>query len=136
MTALLLTSLRPWGGAPTDMLIEDGVISALGTDLAVPGGTRILDARGLLAWSPWDGKRPGGSDAARLVDGQWTQLGPSDQWPARIVHLVPLLDGSVLQIIREDDASGGGTTPYSRRPGRTRSYHTRASRSIAALFAE
>ena len=33
------------------------------------------------------------------------------------------------------DASGGGTMPYSSRPGRTRSYHTRESRSSAALFA-
>ena len=33
------------------------------------------------------------------------------------------------------DASGGGMTPYIMSPGRTRSYHTRESRSVAALFA-
>jgi len=49
MTALLLTSLRPWGGALTDLLIEDGTISALGTDLPTPAGARTVDARGLLA---------------------------------------------------------------------------------------
>ncbi|AXK46567.1 amidohydrolase [Brachybacterium saurashtrense] len=49
MTALLLTSLRPWGGAPADLLIEDGVITALGTDLPAPDGARRVDARGLLA---------------------------------------------------------------------------------------
>ena len=38
--------------------------------------------------------------------------------------------------VRESvDASGGGTRPYNRRPGRTRSYHTPASRRIAALLA-
>lgn len=49
MTALLLTSLRPWGGAPTDLLIEDGVITAVGPDLPAPEGAQIVDARGLLA---------------------------------------------------------------------------------------
>ena len=49
MTALLLTSLRPWGGAPADLLIEDGVITALGTGLPAPEGVRTIDARGLLA---------------------------------------------------------------------------------------
>ena len=49
MTALLLTSLRPWGGALTDLLIEDGTITALGTDLPAPEGARTVDARGLLA---------------------------------------------------------------------------------------
>ena len=33
------------------------------------------------------------------------------------------------------DASGGGMTPYIMSPGRTRSYHTRESRSVAALLA-
>ncbi len=33
------------------------------------------------------------------------------------------------------EASGGGTMPYSKSPGRTRSYQTRESRSRAALFA-
>ena len=49
MTALLLTSLRPWGGAPSDLLIEDGVITALGKGLPSPEGARTIDARGLLA---------------------------------------------------------------------------------------
>ena len=33
------------------------------------------------------------------------------------------------------ECSGGGTTPCSISPGRTKSYHTRESRSVAALFA-
>jgi len=33
------------------------------------------------------------------------------------------------------EASGGGTSPYSKSPGRTPSYQTRLSRSSAALFA-
>lgn len=49
MTALLLTSLRPWGGTSADLLIEDGVITAVGTDLPAPDGARRVNARGLLA---------------------------------------------------------------------------------------
>ena len=43
MTTLLLRSLRPWGGARTDLLIEDGVITGLGTDLSVPEDARSVD---------------------------------------------------------------------------------------------
>jgi hypothetical protein len=75
----------------------------------------LLDPHGLLAWSPWEGKKPGGKGAARFIDGKWTQLGrgpgasapgaPSDAWPDEILHLVPLLDGSVLQLVHNDDGT-------------------------------
>jgi hypothetical protein len=61
----------------------------------------LLDARGVLAWSPWDGKAPGGRGAARFVDGKWIELGAEQRWPEKLLHLVPLLDGSVLQLYRE-----------------------------------
>lgn len=60
----------------------------------------LLDNRGVLAWMP-----AAGTGAARFIDEKWTRLGPDQGWPAWIVHLVPLLDGSVLQISLTSNAS-------------------------------
>ncbi len=57
----------------------------------------LLDARGVLAWAPWEQGRPGSAGVARYVDGQWVDL-PADRWPAKPVQLSVLLDGSVLRI--------------------------------------
>ena len=67
----------------------------------------LLDPRGVLAWSPWIGNKPGGDGAWRYVDGKWTNLNSNAGWSARFVHLVPLLDGSVLQLIHKDDGKIG-----------------------------
>jgi dihydroorotase len=37
------------GGPPTDILIRDGLVDAVGTDLPAPGGVEIIDATGLVA---------------------------------------------------------------------------------------
>ncbi len=63
----------------------------------------LLDTRGLLAWAPWVEKKSGSRGAARFLDDKWTPLGPDQGWPEKIIHLVPLLDGSIMQI-----ASGKG----------------------------
>ena len=55
------------------------------------------DARGILAFSPWGGPKPGGTGVCRFVDGQWVDL-PAANWPARLMVVSVLLDGSVLQI--------------------------------------
>ncbi len=52
---------------------------------------------------------------ARYLDGKWTQL-DSAAWPGDIVYLVPLLDGSVLQI-RRDAADAGLTFVSLDNPG-------------------
>lgn len=63
----------------------------------------LVDGRGILAWSPWDGNHPGGRGAQRYLDGKWIDLSAGDsKWPAKIMHLVPLLDGSVLQLFFGD----------------------------------
>jgi hypothetical protein len=62
-----------------------------------------FDARGMLAWAPWENGKPGSRGAMRFLDGKWSELGPHQNWPQQIVHLVPLLDGSVLQVVRGDD---------------------------------
>ena len=76
-------STRPAGISPT---------------LALP------DGEGLLAWAPWTRTSPGSRGAARFVDGRWTDLGSKQGWPEKIVHLVPLRDGTVFQFVAQDDA--------------------------------
>lgn len=54
-----------------------------------------LDPRGLLAWSI---DPAGTSKVARYLDGKWTMLTPDGNWPERLEHVVPFLDGTVLAI--------------------------------------
>ncbi|MGA3067902.1 MAG: hypothetical protein ABSF29_13750, partial [Tepidisphaeraceae bacterium] len=67
-----------------------------------PSPQVLFDLRGLLAWIPADTQPNLNTTVARFVDGQWTIL-PQSDWPSSIIHLVPMLDGSVLQIRRGDD---------------------------------
>ncbi|MGH7178899.1 MAG: hypothetical protein ACREJC_16100 [Tepidisphaeraceae bacterium] len=64
----------------------------------------LLDWRGVLAWIPPAQDHPGSIGAVRFVDNKWTTLDSARGWPDRIVHLVPLLDGCVLQL-HEDEGS-------------------------------
>lgn len=61
-----------------------------------------MDSRGFLAWVPPEEGHAGSKGVVRFVDGNWVTLGPEQGWPARILHLIPLDDGTVLQIIAED----------------------------------
>jgi hypothetical protein len=63
----------------------------------------LFDMRGVLAWIPDPLLSPPETSVARFVDGHWVKLDPN-LWPADIIHLVPMLDGSVLQIRRGSDA--------------------------------
>ncbi|MDB5331636.1 MAG: hypothetical protein JWP03_2787 [Phycisphaerales bacterium] len=60
----------------------------------------LLDAEGLTAWIPWENGLIGSRGAGHYVDakegGKWTDLSPDSGWPEKILHLVPLLDGTVL----------------------------------------
>jgi hypothetical protein len=62
----------------------------------------LFDLRGLLAWIPADDGIHAGTVVARFVGGHWTKLDATN-WPGSILHLVPMLDGSVLQIRRAED---------------------------------
>jgi len=62
----------------------------------------LLDWQGFLAWIPWERGKTGSRGAARYVDGKWEPLGPEQNWPEKLVHVVPLYDGSVLQIVAKD----------------------------------
>lgn len=63
----------------------------------------IAFANGPLAWVPPNAKHPGSAGAVRSVEDAWFALKPEDGWPAGMLHLVPLLDGSVLQVIAASD---------------------------------
>lgn len=63
----------------------------------------LLDWQGLMAWIPWEQGKIGSLGAARFVNNEWTKLDSTAGWPEKILHLVPLLDGSVLQIIAAED---------------------------------
>jgi hypothetical protein len=65
----------------------------------IPRPVTLLDTRGLLAFIPPTPAHPGSPGAWRFVEDRWVPLGPEQGWPGQILHLVPLLDGSVLQII-------------------------------------
>ena len=65
----------------------------------------LLDYEGLLAWVPAEGGKPGSRGAARYVKDQWVDLGPDQGWPERILHLVPLRDGSLLRFEPGDDGA-------------------------------
>lgn len=71
------------------------------TDTAAGGAApQVLpDWRGLLAWVPSTSTEGPATAVARYVDGHWMKLGPNANWPGHILQLVPLLDGSVLQIL-------------------------------------
>ena len=45
--SVLIRGVRPYGeGEPTDVLLDDGVIAAIGADLPAPDGAEIIDAAG------------------------------------------------------------------------------------------
>jgi hypothetical protein len=87
-----------------------GPTTAPSTDASAPaplaaGPQVLLDMRGLLAWIPWNDATPGSHGAARFVDGKWQPLGPDQGWPEKILHLIPLVGGGVLQLIQNDDGT-------------------------------
>ena len=63
----------------------------------------LLDWEGVLAWVPWEGKKHGSVGAARFVDDKWRPLGPEQGWPEKLLHLLPLVDGGVLQLVPDDE---------------------------------
>jgi hypothetical protein len=59
----------------------------------------LTDLQGIVAWTSWDARVPGSGEAARFVDGKWSALTAHNGWPGKLVHVVPLLDGSALQLL-------------------------------------
>lgn len=63
-------------------------------------------AGSILTWLPWENGKPGGR-AARYSEGAWVDLSKQAEWSAHYLHLVPLLDGSVLQLVVRDSPAAG-----------------------------
>lgn len=85
-------------------------MKVLHEDLPVPeGGTIetavhfVFDAEGLLIWAPWQNGKTGSDGILRFQSDTFTRLSPDQGWSLRPLHLVPLLDGSVLQLSTGDD---------------------------------
>lgn len=64
MTALTLGPVRPWGGAPADIVVRDGLIEAVLPAGSAPAEGERLDGRGLLAL-------PGFINAHAHIDKSW-----------------------------------------------------------------
>lgn len=99
-----LAQPKPDGGRTKDE--KEGA----GTTLPVAATTRpstpvpqlLFDGQGFLAWIPWENDQPGGRGAARYVDGKWLTLGAEQGWPEHLLHLIPLIGGSVMQLVAGD----------------------------------
>jgi hypothetical protein len=66
----------------------------------------VTDSRGFIAFSPWESMKYGSDGAIRYTEGTWTRLAPDapepdQKWPGKLLHVVPLLDGSALEFYRE-----------------------------------
>lgn len=89
-----------------DLTHSSGGTSAPATRRSELDSPQVLpDGDGLLVWVPWENGREGSRGAARYLNGRWTPLGPDQGWPEKLVHLVPLRDGTVFQFYRRDDGS-------------------------------
>jgi len=77
---------------PVDLLPPGKISDALNAP------QMLVDGQGVLAWVPTATDGPRGTHVARYIDGKWQTLDEKD-WPTSIVHLVPLVDGSVLRLI-------------------------------------
>ena len=85
-------------------------------DAAIPhAATQVpMDLEGLLAYIPAEGGQAGSKKVARFVEGSWSLLKDTAHWPGNFLHLIPLADGSVLQIIvGEDGKSSLSITDFS-----------------------
>lgn len=60
----------------------------------------LYDPIGLIAWVPASPGAPGSNGAARFVRGRWQTLSPDAGWTDRMLHLIPLRDGSVTQLLQ------------------------------------
>jgi len=93
----------PRNGRVSVFTTGDKISESVSSILADGGTVQIqMDARGFLAWVPPEQGHRGSKGAVRFVDGKWTMLGAEQEWPANILHLIPLADGTVLQVIAED----------------------------------
>jgi hypothetical protein len=85
-----------WGENASPPLVDES------TPHATPQVPLAIDS--LLAYVPAEGGHPGSKTVARYIEGKWTLLDDPARWPGNFLHLIPLSDGSVLQLILGDEA--------------------------------
>lgn len=84
---------------------------------ALPQAVLIADLRGLIAFIPADNTHPASPDspihlgAARFIKDQWQPLDRTD-WPLTLMHVIPMVDGTALQV-RADDKAGQVTLNWA-----------------------
>lgn len=83
-------------------------VSRVASSEGLPLPRYLFDPRGLLAWIPATPAAAGSNGAARYVGGKWTVLTPDAGWTDRMLHLIPLRDGSVTQLLQAPAEQGGG----------------------------
>ncbi len=84
-----------WEEIASPKLIDEGTPHA---PTQVP-----VDVAGLIAYVPAENGQAGSEQTARFVDGKWSVLEDEKKWPPNLLHLIPLADGSVLQLIAEPE---------------------------------
>ena len=67
---------------------------------AMPADDKAADEKKASGDKPAD--VPAGGGVARFVDGAWKVLPAADGWPAHPLHLIPLRDGSVFELLADD----------------------------------
>ncbi len=90
---------------PMHPLAQDLIDPAAAPNAKLSSAVILFDKEGVIAWMPWENSLTGGNGAARFVDGKWTRLDAAAGWPEKILQLVPLLDGSILQLIPDEQGT-------------------------------
>lgn len=107
----------PVAGEPLQgatVLVQDGVITAVGNDVAVPEGTRVIDATGLWVM-------PGLVDGHAHVGIHEESIGPTgddtNETSRPVMAGVRVLDGIDIEDVGFKDALTGGITTVGVKPG-------------------
>ena len=113
MTTTLVRAARPLGGDPTDLLLTDGVISAVGPGLSAPQGADVVDASGLVALPGLVDlhthlREPGREDAETVESGSRAAARGGFTAVFAMANTFPVADtaGVVEQVQRLGEAAG------------------------------
>lgn len=63
----------------------------------------LHDGSGLVAFIPWTATQPGSTQVLRFESADLIPAPPAEPWPARVAHVIPLVDGSARVICFDDD---------------------------------
>ena len=113
MTTTLVRAARPLGGDPTDLLLSDGVITAVGPGLSAPEGADVVDASGLVALPGLVDlhthlREPGREDAETVESGTRAAARGGFTSVFAMANTFPVADtaGVVEQVQRLGEAAG------------------------------